>query len=138
MSPSKKRSTKNPSKHKSGGSDRIDRINDVMHRLIARVLHDEFKDPRIGMVTVSNVDVSRDLSHAKVYVTVFEEEKIKETLEILNGAAGFFRGEISHGVHLRSVPKIRFYFDDSVLKGSRIESLLAGDHPHSTDEEANE
>ncbi len=107
------------------GGDRIDRINDLIHRSIAKILMEEFKDPRIGMVTIANVEVSRDLAHAKVFVTVYQEEKIKETIDILNGAAGFFRAELRHHIHLRVLPRLRFIFDDSVLRGTRISALLA-------------
>ena len=104
--------------------DRMQRISDLIHRTIANLLREEFKDPRIGLVTVMSVDVSRDLSFAKVYVTVLEEEKVQETLKVLNGAAGFFRGHLAKTSHLRLVPKLKFIFDDSVQKGARIDSLL--------------
>lgn len=111
------------------GVDRMHRIGDAMHRAIARLIREEFKDPRIGMVTVSHVEVSRDLSHAKVFVTVFEEEKVQETISILNAASGFFRGQLAHMMHLRLVPKPRFIFDGSVKTGTRIEYLLSQEFP---------
>lgn len=112
--------------------DRMQRISDLMHRTIANLLREEFKDPRIGLVTIVSVEVARDLSCAKVYVTVLEEAKVKETLKVLNGAAGFFRGHLSKVCHLKIVPKLRFIFDDSVQRGARIESLLR-DTPPSKD-----
>jgi ribosome-binding factor A len=96
-----------------------------MHRTIARILNEEFKDPRIGMVTVTSVEVSRDLSYAKVFVTVFEEAKVEETLKVLNQAAGFFRAQLAKSMHLRVVPRPHFIFDESVVRGSRMASLLA-------------
>jgi ribosome-binding factor A len=104
--------------------DRIQRVSDLMHRNIARLLASEFKDPRVGMVTVAGVEVSRDLAHAKVFVTVFEEDKSKETIAILNKATGFFRMSLAQVTDLRIIPKIRFHFDESVAQGARIESLL--------------
>lgn len=108
--------------------DRMQRIGDLMHRTIATLLREEFKDPRIGWVTVMAVEVSRDLSFAKVYVAVLEEEKVQETIKILNGAAGFFRGRLAKTSHLPLVPKLKFIFDESVKRGARINSILK-DHP---------
>lgn len=105
--------------------DRMDRVADLMHRNIARILREDFKDPRVGMVTIASVEVSRDLAHAKVYVTVFEETKVKETLAVLNGASGFFRAHLSRMINLRVVPRPRFIFDESLMRGSRINSLLS-------------
>lgn len=104
--------------------DRMQRISDLMHRTIANLLRDEFKDPRIGLVTVVSVEVARDLSFAKVYVTVLEEGKVQETIKVLNAAAGFFRGHLAKACHLKIVPKLKFFFDDSIQRGARIESLL--------------
>lgn len=106
------------------GYDRMDRIADAMHRSIAKLLQEEFKDPRIQFVTVAFVRVSRDLAHAKVYVTVLDEKKIAETLKILNGASGFFRSHLARMMSLRIVPKPQFIFDESVLRGDRILSLI--------------
>ncbi len=103
----------------------MQRVGDLMHRSIAKLLREEFKDPRIGMVTINSVEVSRDLAHAKVYITVLQESKIKETIDILNEASGFFRGHLARSLNLRVVPKPRFIFDESVLRGSHMESLLA-------------
>ncbi len=73
---------------------RIDRLNELFHREIALLLQNGVKDPRLGMVTVSAVEITKDLSYAKVYVTVWgEEEEITKNLKLLNQAAGFFRSE---------------------------------------------
>lgn len=115
----------NQAKHSQlKGYDRMDRIADLMHRSIAKLLREEFNDPRIGWVTVACVEVSRDLRHAKVFITIYEDTKVNETLKILNGASGFFRSQLARLMHLRVVPQPRFIFDESVLQGARIESLL--------------
>lgn len=103
---------------------RTDRVADAVHRISARLIRQEIRDPRIGMVTVSSVEVSPDLKHAKVYVTVLEEAKALETLKVLNNAAGFFRSRIADELPLRTIPKPRFIFDHSTEIGARIESLL--------------
>lgn len=104
--------------------DRIERISDLIHRTIATLLREEFKDPRVQWVTVASVEVSRDLSYAKVYVTVLEDTKVEETLKVLNKAAGFFRSHLARNLHLKLVPKVHFLFDDSTRRGIRITSLL--------------
>lgn len=109
---------------KESRSPRTARVGEVIHRQIARLLYEEFKDPRIGLVTIQKVDVSPDLSIAKVFVTVYEDEKIKDTIQILNKAAGFFRSEISHLISLRTIPKLHFVYDASISKGSRMIHIL--------------
>ncbi len=109
---------------------RAERVADLIHRNVAHLLQQEFKDPRVGMVTISNVEVSADLKHARIYVTVLEETKKEETLKVLNDASGFFRRSLASSVQLRVVPKPFFIFDDSVIRGNRISSILescAGD-----------
>lgn len=105
-------------------TDRMQRISDLIHRNIAKILSEEFKDPRIGLVTVMGIEVSRDLSFAKVYVSIYETDKVVQTLKVLNGASGFFRSHLAKMCHLRVIPKLKFIFDDSVQKGARIHSLL--------------
>lgn len=129
-----KQTSKQNSKHKidkttnfsasNRGYDRMDRIADLMHRSIAKLLREEFKDPRVQFVTVAFVKVSRDLAHAKVYITVLDEQKTNETIKILNAAAGFFRSQLARMMSLRVVPKPQFIFDESILRGSKILSLI--------------
>lgn len=109
---------------------RTHRVSDVIHRTLANLITQDFKDPRIGMVTIAEVTLSPDLRHAKIYVTVLEENKIKETLKILNEASGYFRRELAHALKLRIVPVLTFIFDDSVLRGNRIAALLDKQDPH--------
>lgn len=103
---------------------RTQRVAVDIHRILARTLITEFKDPRVGMVTLSSVEVMPDLKLAKVYVTVFDESKVAETIKILNDAAGFFRSHIASSVGMRVIPRPRFIYDESVARGSRISKLL--------------
>lgn len=105
--------------------NRTGRVAEAVHRLLARCIREEFKDPRVGMITITSVDVSPDLKYAKVYVTVLEDEKRAETIEILNQANGFFRSQLAKALpSARVIPKPHFIFDDSILKGNRIQSIL--------------
>lgn len=118
-------------------SSRRGRLGDVLHRELAKLIRDECSDPRIGMVTISGVEVSDDLSFAKVYVTVMDDEQQKTSIEALNHAAGFFRTQLSKHLTLRVAPRVRFIYDDSLRIGSRMDQLLksVSEKPASLDNE---
>jgi ribosome-binding factor A len=101
---------------------RTDRVAQEVQKEIAVMLQRDFKDPRIGWVTVSSVEMSKDLAYGKVYVTFFEEdqEKISNAIEILNDAAGFFRMEIGKRIRLRITPEIKFFYDESLVTGMKM------------------
>ena len=109
---------------------RTDRIADQIQRDLAMLIQREIKDPRLGMVTVSYVKVSKDLGYADTYVTVMplgnqDEAKVTpESLAVLNKAAGFLRKELARGIKLRVMPQLRFHFDESVDRGRRLHSLI--------------
>ena len=106
---------------------RTQRVADYLQRELAALIQHEVRDPRVGMVSVTGVDVSRDLGHAKVYYTVMgsdSREDAKESTEVLNKAAGFLRSQLSRGSNMRSVPQLRFYFDSSVGHGRELEDLI--------------
>ncbi len=104
--------------------NRTHRIADALQRELANLIRKELNDPRVGFVTIVNVEVSRDLAYAKVFVTVFEDAKVKETLTVLNEASGFFRSLLARSMNLRVVPCLRFIFDDSVIRGQRLSSMI--------------
>ncbi|MEO9946473.1 MAG: 30S ribosome-binding factor RbfA [Paraglaciecola sp.] len=108
---------------------RTDRVGQQIHKEIASILQNEFKnrDPRLGMVTVSGVEVSRDLAHAKIYVTFFEndEEQIKEYLAILEDNKGFIRKLLASRMRMRAVPAVKFVRDGSLTEGIRIANLVS-------------
>ncbi len=106
---------------------RTDRVADQLQKELAALIQREVKDPRLGMVTVSGVEVSRDLGYADVHVTLLGEdtpERIKENLKVLRQAAGFLRGQIARRIKLRHVPELRFHYDESVVRGQRLSSLI--------------
>jgi ribosome-binding factor A len=106
---------------------RTDRVGDQLQKELAVLIQREVKDPRLGMVTVSGVTVSRDLGYADVYVTLLGEdssERIKENLKVLRQAAGFLRSQIARRIKLRHVPELRFHYDESVVRGQRLSSLI--------------
>ncbi len=104
---------------------RIRRIGEQMQRELATLIQQEIQDPRVGMVTVSAVEVSRDLSHAKVYITVLKNDQdIADTLEILNRASGFLRHELGRRMTLRTVPALHFVYDESMVRGNELSRLI--------------
>lgn len=106
---------------------RQQRVADTLRRDIASFIQREMRDPRIGMVMVNDVEVSRDLAHAKVFVTVMGKDdasQAAEALEVLNGAAGFLRSQLAQSSTMRTTPRLSFVFDSSVLRGQQLSSLI--------------
>jgi ribosome-binding factor A len=104
---------------------RSERVAGQIRRDLARLIQQEIKDPKVGFVSLSDVEVTRDLSHAKVFITVFEPQKAKESLHALNHAATFLRRRLGQALRLRHVPELHFIHDDSVEKGSHIDDLIS-------------
>jgi len=104
---------------------RSERVAGQLRRDLAKLIQQEIKDPEVGFVSLSDVEVTRDLSHAKVFITVFEPEKAKESLKALRRAATFLRLRLAQELRLRHVPELHFVHDDSVEKGSRIDELIS-------------
>ncbi len=105
--------------------NRADRVASVLQRELALLLRDAVKDPRVQGVSISEVEVSRDLSHARVYVLLAQDCDKTEVLAALNQAAGFLRAQLKPMLKLRTIPQLKFLEDDSVDRGSRIDALLA-------------
>jgi ribosome-binding factor A len=106
---------------------RTQRVADHLQRELAAVIQHEVRDPRVGMVNITGVDVSRDLGYAKVYYTVLgidSSEDASESTEVLNKAAGFLRSQLSKDSSMRRLPQLRFYFDSSVGHGRHLEGLI--------------
>lgn len=104
---------------------RANRVAEQMKKELGEILNQKIKDPRVGFVTVTDVDVTNDLQIATVYVSVLGDEKEKEdTLIGLSKAGGFIRSEIGKRMRLRKVPEMTFVFDEAHEYGNRIDSIL--------------
>ncbi len=106
---------------------RQQRVADALRRDIASFIQREMRDPRVGMVMVNDVEVSRDLAHARVFVTVMgkdDAEQAQEALQVLNDAAGFLRSQLAQSSTMRTTPRLSFVFDSSVLRGQQLSSLI--------------
>jgi len=122
----------------------VQRVADQIQRELAALIQMEVNDPRVGMVSVTGVEVSRDIAHAKVFVTVLntltedseinkstlsepgdlDKLEIKENIDALNKAAGFLRSLLAKRLSTRSVPKLRFFYDGSIARGQQLSSLI--------------
>ena len=106
---------------------RTSRVAQQIQKELARIIQQEVKDPRIGMATISGVDVTRDLAYAKVFVTFLTigEQTNDESLEGLNAASGYIRRLLGKAMRLRIVPEIRFCFDETLTEGLRISEMVS-------------
>lgn len=105
---------------------RTERVGDQLQRELAQLINQELKDPRLGMVTVTAVEVTREFEHAKVFVTVMgaAEQDIKRNLSILNKAGGFLRRELGRRIRIRTIPELHFHYDESIERGMQLSALI--------------
>ncbi|WP_058303976.1 30S ribosome-binding factor RbfA [Gorillibacterium timonense] len=105
---------------------RTGRVAEEIKKELSQILQLEFKDPRIGFLTITGVEVTNDLTQAKVYLSVLGSEEQREaTLKALARGKGFLRSELGKKIRLRVVPELIFKFDNSIDYGSKIEAMLA-------------
>ncbi len=120
---------------------RIQRINQQVQQELAIVLQRDVKDPRLGMVTVNEVEVSRDLSFARVFVTFFELESAEDSkdakVQILQKAAPYIRTLVASRIQLRVMPELRFVYDKSLDEGIRLSNLATEAVRHDKQKQSN-
>lgn len=107
---------------------RSDRVAQELKKEVAVILQREVKDPRIGMVTVSDVEVSRDLAYAKIFVTFLfdnDQEAINQGMKGLEKASPYIRSLVGNAMRLRIVPELRFIYDESLVEGMRMSNLVS-------------
>ena len=103
---------------------RPQKVADLIQRELADLLRSEVRDPRVGLVTLTSVDVSPDLSHAKVFFTLLDKERQGETTKALQRAAGFLRSQLARRMKMYTTPELRFSYDESVERGDRLSQLI--------------
>ncbi|CAA0080648.1 30S ribosome-binding factor [BD1-7 clade bacterium] len=106
---------------------RPQRVADFLRKELSQLIQQEIRDPRVGMVSLTDVEVSRDLTHARIYITILgcdDADSAKESVKVLNGAAGFLRSLIAKSTTMRTTPSLRFFFDESVIRGSHLSALI--------------
>ncbi len=108
---------------------RTDRIAQTLLKNLAVLIQQEVSDPRLkGFITLSDVTVSKDLSHAKVYFTVFQDEP-ELAGQVLNAASSFLRAQLAKSMKLRIIPQLRFIYDESVEYGKNLRKLIDDANP---------
>ncbi len=107
---------------------RTQRIGDAIQRELSELMRLELRDPRVGLVSITGVEVSRDLSHAKVYVNFITPPEAGddhvEAMKALNGAAGFLRSQLARSIELRTTPALRFIYDATSEQGQKLSALI--------------
>lgn len=107
------------------GIDRARRIAEQMRNELGRILLQEAKDPRFKLVSITDLEISRDLSHARVFFTIADnKENIDSIIEALDKAKSFIRVKLAEELNLRITPKLRFIHDVSVEQGRRLSALI--------------
>lgn len=105
-------------------SVKIERLNGEFQKEISIILQTEIKDQDIHFVTITGCEITNDLSFCKVYFTVLDESKKDTTLQALKGAQSFIRGELSKRIQVRHTPELRFFYDESIEYGNKIEKII--------------
>ena len=119
----------------SKGFARHERVAAQLRRDLATLIQQEVKDPEVGFISVSDVEVTRDLGHAKVFVTVFDSDNAKICVGALNRSAGFLRSRLGQLLRMRSVPELHFHHDTSVEQGAHMDALISSLNVKAADEE---
>jgi ribosome-binding factor A len=103
---------------------RPQKLGEVIQRELSELVQRELRDPRVGMITITSVDVSPDLSHAKVFYTTLDPAHVNEAQQGLKRAAGFLRSQLAKRIKLYTTPELRFSYDESVERGDRLSRLI--------------
>lgn len=108
------------------GFERTQRVADLIQKSLAQLLQQEISNDHFNLVTITSVTVTRDLSSAKVYVSVLadDEDKIKQTVQMLNHAVKSLRYQLARTINLRIIPELKFVYDESTARGFRISTLI--------------
>lgn len=107
------------------GSVKIDRYNSTFEKVISQILAVEVKDKKLKSVVVTGVEITNDLSFAKVFYTILDDSDKKEIKESLERNKSFIRGQISKRVNIRHTPELRFTYDESIEYGNKIEEIIS-------------
>ena len=105
-------------------SGRPQKLGDLIQRELSELVQRELRDPRVGMITLTGVDVSPDFSHARVFFTLLEKKNLDEATKGLRRASGFLRSQLSKRIKLYTTPELRFEYDESVERGDRLSRLI--------------
>jgi ribosome-binding factor A len=124
---------------------RADRVADAIQRNLAQLIQFEVRDPRVGMVNINDVSVTRDMAYAKVFVTFVDlesDEEAEASAKALNNAAGYLRTQLAKLLDMRTTPRLQFLYDKTSVKGQHLSSLIdkavAADRKNESGDESDE
>ncbi|MBT8131176.1 MAG: 30S ribosome-binding factor RbfA [Gammaproteobacteria bacterium] len=103
---------------------RSDRVGEELQRALSEIIRDKLDDPRFRLVTITEVKLTRDLSHARVFVSTLGDTDHQEVVDALGRATGFIRGELGRRLVIRAVPQLHFEYDETLEQGQRLRSLI--------------
>ncbi|MBL7565394.1 30S ribosome-binding factor RbfA [Staphylococcus saccharolyticus] len=108
---------------------RAERVGEQMKQEIMDIVNNKVKDPRVGFLTITDVELTNDLSHAKIFLTVLGSDKeVENTFKALEKATGFIKSELGSRMRLRIIPDLTFEYDESIEYGNKIERMLQDLH----------
>jgi ribosome-binding factor A len=105
-------------------SGRAHKVADQIQRELAEIIHRELRDPRVGMITLTGVEVSPDCAHATVFFTCLDDAHVDEAGAGLRRAAGFLRSQLGRRIRLHATPELHFKYDESIARGARLSQLI--------------
>ena len=106
------------------GQGRPQRLGDLIQRDLSELIRLELRDPRVGMLTLTSVDVSPDMSHAKVFFTMLDKGQLEDTLHGLKRSAGFLRSQLARRVSMYTIPELRFQYDETIERADHLSRLI--------------
>lgn len=109
---------------KKKGFQRSERVAEQVRRDLADLIRTELKDPRVGMISLTDVELTPDYAHAKVFFTTFNSEHLEEIERGLKRAAGFLRRELGKRIHIHTLPELHFVYDNSIERGTSMSQLI--------------
>jgi len=111
------------------GGGRGTRVGDQIQRVLSEIMRRELRDPRVGMVTLTAVEMSPDCAHATVYFTCLDPGHVPAAAAGLKRAAGFLRSQLGRSIQLYVTPQLRFHYDESIERGARLSQLIDSVQP---------
>lgn len=109
---------------KKRGFQRSDRVAEQVRRDLAELIRTELKDPRVGMISLTEVELTPDYAHAKVYFTTLNAEHLEAIQSGLKKASGFLRRELGRRIHIHTLPELHFVYDESLERGASLSQLI--------------
>jgi ribosome-binding factor A len=109
---------------KKKGFQRSDRVAEQIRRDLADLIRTELKDPRVGMISLTDVQLTPDYAHAKIFFTTLQSEHLEEIQIGLKRASGFLRRELGRRIHIHTLPELHFVFDNSLEHGANMSLLI--------------